>query len=349
MKSKIFISAVLLVCIATLALPLQSVAQNKRVGTASASQLLIPVGARGLAMGSANIALARGIEAIHWNPAGLGRLEHSAEGLFSTMSYIADIQVNYGAVAGSFGEFGVVGFSMKSIDFGDILLTTDDDPEGRLGRLFSPTFMTLGFSYARELTDAISAGATLKLITENIDRVSASGVAFDFGIQYKGLAGVPGLHFGVAVKNIGPQMKYDGPGLLRPGTSSEGRRPEQMYKSEAASFELPSLFEIGTGYTLSPAENVMLGFAGTFTNNNLYVDEYRVGGEVAYTLASLQLFGRAGLGVTPVLESKENIFGMTLGMGVSYRAEGIHITFDYAYRQVEFFDANQVISLKLGF
>lgn len=349
MKPRLFLLTVLVVFVATAIMPLLSMAQNKRVGTAAATQLLIPVGARGFAMGGSSVAVAHGVEAIHWNPAGLGRMDHSAEGLFSTMSYIADINVSYGAVAGSFRGFGVVGFSVKSLDFGDIPLTTEDDPEGRLGRVFSPTFLTLGFSYARALTDAISAGATVKLISERIERVSSSGVAFDLGVQYKGLVGISGLHLGVAIKNIGPQMKYDGPGLLRTAITTEGRRPDQRYKVDAAGFELPSLVEIGLGYDQKLGNNMMARVSTSFTNNNLYLDEYRVGGELEYGMESLRLFGRGGIGLIPDAGEREDIFGATLGGGFRYIAAGVDLTIEYAYRQAEFFKGNQVFSVKLAF
>lgn len=348
MSKKLFLTAVVL-CVA-LAVVVESVsAQNKRIGTAAAPELLIPVGGRDLAMGGAGIATSSGLEAIHWNPAGLGRMTHSAEGMFSNMSYIADIAVNYGAVGASFGDFGVLALSVKALNFGDIPLTTEDDPENTAGRFFSPTFVTVGMSYSRALTDAVSAGITAKIISEQIDRVSASGFALDFGVQYHGLVGVPGLNLGVTVKNIGPQMKYDGSGLYRSARPTEGQRPEQRFKSEAASFELPSVVEIGLGYSGTMADNMVWNLAGSFTNNNLYLDEYRLGGEVGITMESLRIFGRAGLGMVPQAEEKENIFGGTFGFGFGYMASGLDITLDYAYRQVEFFDANQVISIKLGF
>ncbi len=348
MSKKIFLTAVVL-CVA-LAVVVESVsAQNKRIGTAAAPELLIPVGGRDLAMGGSSIATSTGLEAIHWNPAGLGRMKHSAEGMFSNMTYIADIAVNYGAVGASFGDFGVVALSVKALNFGDIPLTTEDDPENTAGRFFSPTFVTVGMSYSRALTDAISAGITAKIISEQIDRVSSSGFALDFGVQYHGLVGVPGLNLGVTVKNIGPQMKYDGSGLYRAARPTEGQRPEQRFKSEAASFELPSVVEIGLGYSGSMGDNMMWNVNGSFTNNNLYLDEYRVGGELGITMESLRIFGRAGLGMVPQAQEKENIFGATFGFGFGYLAGGVDITLDYAYRQVEFFDANQVISIKLGF
>ncbi len=349
MKNRILLCAIIL-CVAVLGSTYNTEAQNKRVGTAAATELLIPVGARDFAMGGATISNAFGVEAIHWNPAGLSRMKYSAEGMFSTMTYLADIGVNYGAVGIEFGGFGTVGLSVKSLNFGDIPLTTNDDPEGLSGRLFSPTYFTLGLSYSKTLTDAVSAGFTAKFISEQIDRVSASGVAFDFGVQYHNLAGISGLQVGIAIRNIGPQMKFDGSGLLRSAISGDGRRPEQKYKSEAASFELPSLVELGVAYSRMMGENMSYSVNGSFTNNNLYLDEYKLGGEFGYFLNSFKLFGRAGMEMIPDIDDTADlIFGPAFGFGIVYASPGMDITIDYAYRQVDLFDGNNVISLKLGF
>ena len=64
---------------------------GKRTGTAGASELLIPVGPRGIAMGESNLVAATGIEALFWNPAGVSHMQNNADVLFSHMSYIADI------------------------------------------------------------------------------------------------------------------------------------------------------------------------------------------------------------------------------------------------------------------
>jgi len=322
--------------------------QNKRSGTAAAAELLIPVGARDLAMGGASLATTSGIDAMFWNPAGLGRMKSSAEGIFSNMSYIADIGVSYGAVAGSFGEFGNLGISIKSIDFGDILMTSEDDPEGRSGRFFSPTFVTLGLTFSRAITDAIAFGFSAKVVSEQIERVSSTGFALDFGVQYNQVAGIQGFAFGLAVKNIGPQMKFDGPGLYRLATARDGR-PEQRYKSEAASFELPSTIEIGLSYSGSMPNNLNYDLAGSFTNDNLYLDEFRLGGEIGYTMNELKLNGRAGYLMVPQAEEGDAIFGPTFGAGVTYFTGGIGITFDFAYRTVDLFDGNSVFALKLSF
>src|SRR3989304_4046779 len=91
-------------------------AQNPRVGGVAAPELLIPAGARDLALGGSSLAVTKGVEAMYWNPAGLGRMPGSAEAMVSSLSYIADINVTYGAVAGRFGDFGAVGISIKSLN-----------------------------------------------------------------------------------------------------------------------------------------------------------------------------------------------------------------------------------------
>lgn len=349
MKKQKVVVVALLLCVAVAVFTDTTRAQNKRTGTAAAPELLIPVGARDLAMGGSTIASSMGVEAIYWNPAGLGRLKGAAEGMFSDMSYIADIGVSYGAVAASFGDFGVLGLSVKSLSFGNVPLTTEDDPENFSGRFYSPSYVTVGLSYARAITDAISFGGSLKIVSESIDRVSASAFALDLGVQYNRLAGVNGLALGVVVKNVGPQMRFSGPGLYRVAVASDGSRPAQRYSSEASSSELPSLVEIGLAYSGTAADNLSYSVDGSFKNDNLYLDSYNVGGEVGFTMQQVKIFGRAGMGFVPQADANTNIFGATFGAGINYAATGIDITVDYAYRQVDFFDANNVFSVKFGF
>ena len=74
---------------------------------------------------------------------------------------------------------------------GDIPVTTIDNPEGT-GATFSPTFVVLGVTYSNALTDRIRVGFTANLVSEEIQRPSASGVSFDAGVQYDGIGGVEG-------------------------------------------------------------------------------------------------------------------------------------------------------------
>jgi len=324
-------------------------AQNERIGSAAATELLIPVDARGLAMAGSGIALSEGISAIHWNPAGLGRLATSVEATFTSMAYIADITMNYGAVAIKFGGFGVVGLSVKSLAFGDIPLTTNDDPEGEAGRTFSPSFITVGLTYARAFTDAITAGGTVKMVSETMGRANGSGMGFDLGVQYRNVAGIPGLNLGVALKNYGSRMDFGGTGLLLRATASEGRRPEGFYQSGAASFELPSTMEMGLSYTREFSEELVARVSGTFVNDNMALDQYRVGAEVGYKIDKLKVFGRGGYSYSPTSDFDEVIFGPSVGGGLSYSLTGVDIALDYAWRQTDYFDNNSMFTLTFGF
>ena len=132
-------------------------AGQNRAGTAAASELLIPVGARAMALGGSSVATTSGIEALYWNPAGLTRASTDATLAFSTMSYLADTRVNYLALAGRFEGVGSLAIDIKAMDFGDIPVTTETQPDGT-GASFSPTFFTIGGHFSRDLTDRIALG-----------------------------------------------------------------------------------------------------------------------------------------------------------------------------------------------
>ena len=346
MKSHTVRVVTLIFCVVLLGVSVVT-AQNPRVGGVSAPELLIPVGAADLALGGSSIANSKGVESMFWNVGGLGKMPGSAEAMVSSMSYIADINVIYGAVAGKFGDFGTVGLSLKSLSFGNIPLTSETDPEGLSGRYYSPNYITLGISYARDLTDAVSVGVTATLISESIDQVSSSGAAFDFGIQYQGLIQVQGLSIGLAIKNIGGGLTFSGPGLYVPAIDQNASRPVQKYQLQAATFELPATIEIGLTYQRNLGNNLMGSVSGAFCNNNLYYDEYRGGLELGYTIEGVQLFGRVGYLNQP--KAPENIFGTTAGFGLAYKSGGAGITVDYGYRQVQYFTANNVFSVKVDF
>lgn len=317
---------------------------GKRTGTGGAAELLIPVGPRGIAMAGANLSTSTGIEALFWNPAGVASMQNNADVIFSHMSYIADIGVDYGAIAANFEGFGVISFSLKTLDVGDILITTTQNPDGT-GETFSPTFLVAGLSYSRQLTESISVGLTTNFISERMADVSASGVAFDVGVMYNNLADINGLSLGVVIKNLGPEMKYSGGGLFQQGQIDGVNRPPTFYTIDAAAFELPTNFQLGLGYSPVLDEINSLQFSGIYQNNNFSGDEYKIGGEYGY---DNMFFVRAGYQFAPLI-SEDYLYGFTAGVGIDYEVEGFGFKVDYAYRQVEFFDANHIFAVTLGF
>lgn len=319
--------------------------RGDKAGTSAAPMLLIPVGGRDLAMGGSTVASSYGIEAVHYNPAGIVWGKKQSEAMFSHMNYIADIGVDYIGVSSSFAGFGTLAVTIKSLSIGEIAVTTETSPDGT-GETFVPRFATVGISYASAFTDRISVGLTLNLISEQIDRVNSNGIGFDFGVQYKNFANVTGLDLGVAVKNIGPQMQYEGAGLTRRGQIDELLRPSSFYNLQASKAELPSVIELGFAYKAAVTEESHLNLATIFQNQNLSDDEYKLGAEYVWDNT---FFLRGGYNLSKESYVDAYIFGMTFGAGINQNFDGLDFTFDYAYRDAKFFSANHIFSVKLGF
>jgi len=344
---KVFIvslAILMLVCIQAFA------GAPNRAGTNAAPELLIPVGAKYIALGGSGASVVNGLEAIYWNPAGLDRMDYRAGAMFSQMSYIADMNLSYAAAAAKFGSLGTIGISFKSLAIGDINITTEDAPDGT-GAVFTPQFINVGLSYSRALTDRVAFGGTMKIISETIDRVGATGFAFDLGVQYQNLGDIEGLSIGVVLKNLGPGMKFDGNGLLRKANPEDVARSASFYKVVAGTDELPSTLDIGLAYKATLMEKNTLQVMGTFVNHN-YDDDYaNLGAEYAF---NDMVFLRAGYAYAltnrkDAVDSNPHIFGFALGGGFKYNFGGVTMMLDYAYRDVNYFSGNNVFTLGLGF
>lgn len=322
---------------------------KNKFGLSAATELLIPVGSISTSLGGSNLATTSGLDAIYWNPSGLSNLStKTGEALFSNQIYLADISVNYFAGAYNLANVGTFGVTVKALDFGNIAVTTTEAPDGT-GETYSPTYLTIGLSYARNMTDRISFGTTAKVIYNEISRESASGFAFDFGLQYNVIG--TGLQFGVALRNLGPAMVFSGPDLDQfytplgtpAGTNAEARA------ITLADFELPTAFSLGLSYDfrLDKKNNLMVN--GTFQNNSFSTDDYNLGLEYNF---SKMVYLRGGYQFTQSNTDNDNrIFtGPTFGAGFKYNASStLNVGFDYAYRVADKFDANQYFTISMGF
>ncbi|MFQ6673171.1 MAG: PorV/PorQ family protein [Fidelibacterota bacterium] len=340
---------------------------KRRRGTAGVQELLIPLGARGIAMSGSFVAGLSGIEASAWNPAGVAAMSTNGEAMFSHVNWIADINLTYVGVASRFGS-NFFGVTMQTVNFGDIPITTTRFPDGT-GEDFSPSYLTLGFLFSKKMTDRILFGADIKLVHEGIMRENANGLVVDAGVQYR--AGTSGIRIGAALRNLGLSMIFNGPDLedlfvpfgAEPGTPVEPRRVKLQ------EFEPPTNLELGVAYgpvNLGPGT---VSVAGSFLNNNFSFDEFRLGGEFAF-LDMLFIRGGVTLGLDPEpfgpdfrantgdeegddrweRNSEEFIWGPTAGFGLNTsKFTGVNLDVDYAYRSAKFFDSVQWITISLGF
>jgi hypothetical protein len=332
--SRHFLNALVIVSLLGMTAMDASAGDKKRRGTAGASQLLVPLTARSASLGAtltSGMAGLNGLEAVYANPAGLA-LNTGTSALFSRMEYVAGIGVNYFGVGQSFGS-NHIAFMVSSWDFGNIPKQTEIEPE-RSSVTFDASFVTAGLTYARQFTDRISAGATIKVISESIDDVNASAFAFDAGMTY--VVGESGLRMGVSLKNVGSQMQYSGVGL-----TTQVRLPSQTTIAasnavliESEGVELPSLLNFGLSYTSDVGEGAVLTVLGNFRSNSFDQDQYSGGVELALFDV---LYLRGGLEI--VNDTDLSFFnGGSFGAGLDLNLSGTRVQIDYAYRGTDFFD-----------
>ncbi|TMQ69149.1 MAG: hypothetical protein E6K81_15580 [Candidatus Eisenbacteria bacterium] len=173
------------------------------------------------------------------------------------------MKVNYAAVVAKAGGLGVLGFSAKVLSIGEVILTTEQAPDGT-GETVNPSFTVLGLSWARAFTDRVRFGLTASYDNEHILNMTASGVAFDFGVQYT--TGWRNLKLGMVMKNLGNSMEFNGEDLeisiLPPG--SEPGSANRIVRFTTAKFEMPSYFSFAANADLMREGANVLQILGAF-------------------------------------------------------------------------------------
>ena len=314
---------------------------SDRKGTSGALELIIPVGSRSTAMGGSVVADTKGTEAMYWNPAGVSNTK-GTEIIFSYMNYIADIKYSFMGITTNLGNLGSFGFNTRVMNIGDIIVTTEESPDGT-GEVITPDFITVGFTFSRQMTDRVFFGTSFSYIHERIMQETAKGVAFDFGFQY--IPGVGGLKLGVVMKNLGPKIRFNGSDLdkniLLPGDNPQASN--RNLRMELASFELPSYLQFGSSYDISLDESKKIILSGAFRNNNFSGDEISGGAEFSFKDEFMLRLGYKAS------SEKEYIYGLNFGFGINFEIDGNIFSFDYSNAQTRYFDNNQWFTIKLGF
>jgi hypothetical protein len=318
-----------------------------RIGTAGATQLLINPWARSSALANSNIATVHGIEGAFMNVAGLA-FTRKTELMFTNTNWMkgSGISINAIGLSQRVGESSVLGLSVMSVDFGDLVTSTENVPEGD-GSTFSVNNLNIGLSYAKEFSNSIYGGMTVRMISESIFNAKASGVAFDAGIQY-----VSGerdqIHFGITLKNVGPPISFNGDGLSFQTTLDNGTIVTAEQRS--ATHEIPSLIQIGVGYDFVLAESHDLTATGAFVSNAFSRDNFGLGLE--YSFKNMFIL-RGGYQVESGGDSNSNRTTFLTGLtaGVSLQApigkNGGAIGFDYTYRDTSPFDGVHSVGVRI--
>ncbi|MDD5570265.1 MAG: PorV/PorQ family protein [Bacteroidales bacterium] len=329
-----------------------------RAGQAGAGELLINPWARSSGWAGANTGCVRGLEGMYLNIAGTA-FTQKTEILFAHTIWLkgSDININSFGLTQKVGKTGVLGVGVMLMNFGNILITTVDQPEGGLGE-FSPTFTNIGISYAKAFSNSIYGGINFRIISEQISDMKGMGLAIDAGIQYV-TGPTDNVKFGIALKNVGTRMKYSGDGLTFRG-DVPGTSYGMAISQRSQDFELPSLINIGFAYDININETYRLTPAANFTSNSFTKDQYSGGLEFGF---SKYFMLRVGYlyeeGITKT-DSRTTVFtgpaaGFTLRVPLSGKENaknkdkgGSFFELDYSYRSTNPFDGSHCIGARIN-
>ncbi len=198
-------------------------------GSASALFLKISPDARGTAMGESLTALSDDVNAVHWNPAGLG-FASGIQVSFTHLVWIFDTSYDY--VAGSYAlkSIGTFGLSAKIMTLPDIEYR--ESITGPIMGKVGNGDLSIGLSYGKDLNSILplSVGLTAKYISSKYADVSGSGIGCDIG----GIFTVnKSIKAGFSLQNIGTKIKY-----------------------EEYEYSLPMVIKIGAAYIIEMAKPV---------------------------------------------------------------------------------------------
>ena len=276
-------------------------AEMKKLAQAGMQFLKIGVGARAVGMGESYIAVGQGADVIFWNPAGLAYVQ-GTEISFSHTSWIADIKHNAVAAATRLREWGVIGVSFITMDYGDIYRTAVDfNPANEYGYTGGKRFggekiqvneYAFGLAYSKKFTDKFSLGVHAKYVSQDLGstRVMVSGderisnnkvstMAYDFGTLY--YIGIKDLRLAMSIVHFAGDLKY-----------------------EREAFQLPLTFQVGVAMNIFSVfemeENQSMTVSMEAIHPRDYTERYHVGAEYIY----------------------DNIFAFRAGYKFNYDEEG---------------------------
>ena len=317
-------------------------AQSK-VGTVAAPFLGISVGPKALGMGSAFVASANDASALYWNPSGIARAMKS-QFLASHTNWLVGTNFNWVGLSINLDNTNSIGLSFTQLDYGEDIVTTVTNPEGT-GERWSAQDLSIGLTYARNLTDRFSIGGTVKYIGQQIYNESAAAVAVDIGLLY--ITEFNDLKIGMSISNFGTDMKMDGRDLvkridLEPGSTGNNKSIVSVLKTD--DWPLPLFFRVGVAMDVVKTGDIAVTLAADAFRPSDNDASLNVGMEFSW---NDMLFIRGGYKNLFLTDSEE---GLNIGGGLKYNfVEMNFIHFDYAFTAFGKFDNLHTFSLGILF
>lgn len=347
--------------------PVKIPSDNTAFGGASAEFLELGSSARGMALGGEFSTIVDDVNALHYNPAGLPLMK-GPELSATVMPYLAQTDYYWAGFAFPFadGDFGFGAF-LGQFGFSGEPVTTAADPEGTSGETFGASEVVAGFSLAHAFISRFSAGATVKLVDDNLATGSLGGasartVAFDFGTSFHTMfAGRP-IRLAFVVQNLGGDLSHSGDALrFRQFTPSQNGLDQRVDPppavTKASAFPLPRLFRVGLGYDPVRTASTRLSLMGEYLESNNKPSTFGVGSELAWKseLSPVGAALRASWQLQPDERSigvyqpgNTGLDGLNVGGGLSYQLDRYRVALDYTYRHLGGLGPVNIYSISFG-
>ncbi|MBI5596404.1 MAG: PorV/PorQ family protein [Elusimicrobia bacterium] len=251
--------------------------------------LSLDADARPVSLGGAYTALASDANALLYNPGGLGFVERN-EAVFMHNQYFEGVSQEYASFAARRGW----GAQLNYLSFGDVPKTTIANRTGAGLGSYGISDLALSGGYGRRFGGTWAVGGAVKYIRESIEAVTAQTMAFDAGALWRPAA-LPGAALGAALRNAGPDVKF-----------------------QRASEKLPTQLRLGGAYTRS--------LRGQQTTLALDVTKKRLEDPVVAVGLETLALGRLPLRLG---YDMRNDAGLGLSAGVGWVAPAFR--FDYAF------------------
>lgn len=298
-----------------LCVPVKSLAQlipvlgSQRAGTAMYQFLKIGAGSRAVGMGEAFVAVANDASALYWNPAGITQIPKS-ELVFSHVNWPVDVRHEFIGFVYPLGRANRLGLSATALHTDAFEETTEFQPLGT-GRFVSFGDISIGVTFARQMTDRFSVGLTIKYVDENLAELHARNVLIDFGTYY--WTGFGSTRFAVSVLNFGTNIQPAGTMVHRDGTVI----------SDFQDFAPPTIFRIGFAAELFERDQQRLTGSIQLNHPNDNAENVNLGVEYAWN-ETLALRGGYRINV----DEESFVFGG--GIQIPLRVFALSLDFSYS-------------------
>lgn len=160
------------------------------------------IGARAIGLGGAYTAVAEGIDAVYYNPAGMGYSREREVG-FTYHSLTLDRHLNSGAIIYPIRNESIITFSWINSYISDVPMI---DSDRNYYDDFSNSNNSFGLSFSKAFFEQLSVGGNLRYVQSKLDQINAYTVGVDLGVIAKPL---PQYSIGLTISDLGSNMQWD--------------------------------------------------------------------------------------------------------------------------------------------